>query len=320
MELDKKQLVFVLGHEPEYTREFINPADVKTSPELQNRRPREVRGCNPIEEFKEHVTALAADMKQRGQRTRVILVRDEGGNLWLIDGHHRLEAVKKLRRKVKAYVIKATFAQATDLVRIGINRDVKKGLTKGEKVALAWEAFTNGTEAGAWCRQMSLRDAGELLQVSYETIKRFRRLLECIYMNEDKRIFLGDNEHTISRKRSTYEDVVLAKAAAEHGENYVMNTASEWARDYRTRGSYRDLLIKFGRSKTFTGGISEGFSDQLNEVLSTLNELRKHDINEAERDAVVKVIETEVEWWMMNKDCYPKDMALDVNGEAYDDF
>lgn len=180
MDLNKNKLKNVLGREPEVVSTSLDAKSIKVDDRLQNRRPREVIGRDADKEFKRHVKSLVIAIKRDKQQEPVLVVWD-GETYWLIDGHHRLTAISKLRRKVKATVIKASFEEARDIVLNCINRDVKVTLDGAERTALAFEAFIADTRHGVGLRDMPERAAADDLGVSRATVQRFKRVIVALH-------------------------------------------------------------------------------------------------------------------------------------------
>lgn len=185
MELDLERVGRVLDREVRVRKETLRVESILVSDELQNRRPKEVIGSRPDVEFKEHVSELACDIERNGQKTRLILAWD-GNKYWLMDGHHRLAALKRLaskgsRIKAKAYVFDCSFTQAKDIVLTCVNRDVKKTLTSNERTRLAFEAYIADSNNGERLRAMSLRKTAHELNISKSTIERFDSVMSWAY-------------------------------------------------------------------------------------------------------------------------------------------
>lgn len=164
---------------------------IQTHPKLQNRNigMQKFKEYSDAKRYKHHVNDLARDIKTNGQQTPLTVVAaEEGGSYqlasgadqahfvptryWLVDGHHRLEALKKIGSDaVQVEVVPGKgFADATDAARLA-NQQVVQSLSPLERTENAWTALNLERDT---YRRMSVKTAAATLSVSENTIKRFR--------------------------------------------------------------------------------------------------------------------------------------------------
>ncbi|WP_178114841.1 ParB N-terminal domain-containing protein [Pseudomonas saliphila] len=97
----------------------------------------------------------------------------EPGRYWLVDGHHRREALLVEGHQMVAVEILPGlgFEEALDACRLS-NGHVIQPMSPDERTENAWSALNQKRDT---YRRMELKQAAELLQVSEPTIKRFRK-------------------------------------------------------------------------------------------------------------------------------------------------
>lgn len=164
---------------------------IRINPKLQNRNVgmQKFKEHSDAKRYKDHVNQLTRSIRALGQQVPLSVVpADEGGSYelapgadqahfvpkfyWLVDGHHRLEALKKTGSELaKVEVIPGKgFADALDAARLA-NQQVVQSLSPLERTENAWTALNLERDT---YRRMSVKTAAATLSVSENTIKRFR--------------------------------------------------------------------------------------------------------------------------------------------------
>lgn len=164
---------------------------IQTDPRLQNRNVgmQKFKEHSDAKRYKDHITRLARSIKVEGQQVPLkVVAAEEGGyyelapgadkphhiptRFWLVDGHHRLDALKKVGiPEVRVEVLPGLgFADALDASRLA-NQQIIQALSPLERVENAWSAFNQERDT---FRRMPIKEAATRLGVSENTIKRFR--------------------------------------------------------------------------------------------------------------------------------------------------
>ncbi|VXC15989.1 conserved hypothetical protein [Pseudomonas sp. 8AS] len=164
---------------------------IQTDPRLQNRNVgmQKFKEHSDAKRYKEHINQLNRSIKAAGQQVPMkVVAAEEGGNyelapgadrphhvptrFWLVDGHHRLEALKKAgKAEALVEVIPGLgLADALDAARLA-NQHVIQPMSPLERTENAWTAFNLERDT---YRKMSVKEVAVLLGVSENTIKRFR--------------------------------------------------------------------------------------------------------------------------------------------------
>ncbi|AMR64852.1 hypothetical protein [Aquipseudomonas alcaligenes] len=139
--------------------------------------------------YKDHVNQLRRSIKVDGQQVPLkVVAAEEGGcyelapeadrphhvatRFWLVDGHHRLDALGKagIAEALVEVLPGLGFADALDASRLA-NQQIVQALSPLERVENAWSAFNQERDT---YRKMPIKEAAVLLGVSENTIKRFR--------------------------------------------------------------------------------------------------------------------------------------------------
>jgi len=313
VDLDLEQLETLLGHKPALTRCKLDTGNLKTCKELQNRRPMEVLGSCSGQEFKDHVSALVEDIKARGQQTRIIVVKDENGTLWVLDGHHRVAALKRLRRKANAVLISCTFEQATDIVRLLVNRDVKKTLTKREHMKLSWEAYTNNSSFGKKLRGMSIREAAKVMRVSKSSIERFQKALTVMGVQADLE---SDWDFDASDRYRLFVEAEKNKTKKE-----LFEAGADYARERWGTMTYKDVLERY---VNFAERAYQAYNFELSEAMSsyrdTINSIKDSARTKEDTSAIISQLTRDLHWFMSVSSQYPTEHVEKGSGDAEDDF
>ena len=163
---------------PTIEPEEIYISQIKLSPIYQNRDPRaELEKAGSERRLKEHVRDLANDLKANGlsKPVTIFLIK---GKYYLVGGHHRLEAAKKLEwSTIEAYVTRGTKEEAV-IASYQENLIPDKPLSSKERTQNAWSALTsNETAHYRSIASSSGRDAGVVLGVSEAVIRQIRNAL-----------------------------------------------------------------------------------------------------------------------------------------------
>lgn len=164
---------------------------IQTDPQLQNRNVgmQKYKEHSDAKRYKDHVNQLRRSIKADGQQVPLqVVAAEEGGvyelapgadrphhvaaRFWLVDGHHRLEALTKagVAEALVEVLPGLGFADALDASRLA-NQQIVQALSPLERVENAWGAFNQGRDT---YRKMPVKEASVLLGVSENSIKRFR--------------------------------------------------------------------------------------------------------------------------------------------------
>ncbi|MFK3771670.1 ParB/RepB/Spo0J family partition protein [Pseudomonas sp. NPDC089406] len=142
--------------------------------------------------YKDHINQLTRSIKAGGQQVAMkVVAAQEGGSyelasdadrphhvatrFWLVDGHHRLEALKKagIAEALVEVLPGLGLADAQVAARLA-NQQIIQSLSPLERTENAWAAFNLERDT---YRKMPVKEAAALLMVSENTIKRFRDLV-----------------------------------------------------------------------------------------------------------------------------------------------
>jgi ParB-like chromosome segregation protein Spo0J len=164
---------------------------IQTDPKLQNRNTgmQKYKEHSDAKRYNDHINQLTRSIRAHGQQEPIkVVAAEEGGRwelapgadkphhiptkYWLVDGHHRLEALKKMgATEARAEVLPGLgFAEALDASRLS-NQQVIQALSNLERTENAWSAFNLERDT---FRKLPVKEAAERLMVSPATIKRFR--------------------------------------------------------------------------------------------------------------------------------------------------
>jgi ParB-like chromosome segregation protein Spo0J len=164
---------------------------IQTDPQLQNRNVgmQKYKEHSDAKRYKEHINLLRRSIKADGQQVPLkVVAAEEGGSyelapgadrphhvptrFWLVDGHHRLEALGKAGIAVALVEVLPGlgFADALDASRLA-NQQIVQALSPLERVENAWSAFNQERDT---YRKMNVKKAADQLGVSENTVKRFR--------------------------------------------------------------------------------------------------------------------------------------------------
>ncbi len=164
---------------------------IQTAPQLQNRNVgmQNYKEHSDAKRYKDHINQLTRSIKAKGQQVPMkVIAATEGGSyelapgadrpdhvptrFWLVDGHHRLEALKKVgvTEALVEVLPGLGFDDALDASRLS-NQQIIQAMSPLERTENAWKAFNQ--ERGTY-RNMPIKEAAALLGVSENTIKRFR--------------------------------------------------------------------------------------------------------------------------------------------------
>jgi len=164
---------------------------IQTDPQLQNRNVgmQKYKEHSDAKRYKDHVNQLRRSIKADGQQVPLKVVAAEEGDsyelapgadrphhvatrFWLVDGHHRLDALGKagIAEALVEVLPGLGFADALDASRLA-NQQIVQALSPLERTENAWSAFNQERDT---YRKMNVKEAAALLGVSENTIKRFR--------------------------------------------------------------------------------------------------------------------------------------------------
>lgn len=168
----------------------ISIEGVNIEPAFQNREPRaEFDAKLAQKSLKEHVRDLAADIKHNGLRVPVDVFEIEGREGYtMVSGHHRLEAMKKLRRKkVTARVHKGTWEDAWVFSKT-CNMDTTKPLSKPQLTQNAWQCLiaSESNHYRTLILKTSIRATAPVLKVDEKTLRRMVKAMSNIMTNGER--------------------------------------------------------------------------------------------------------------------------------------
>lgn len=164
---------------------------IQTDPKLQNRNVgmQMFKEYNDAKRYKDHINQLARSIKTVGQQVPMkVIAAEEGGSyeladgadrphhvptrFWLVDGHHRLEALRKagIEMALVEVLPGLGFDDALDASRLS-NQQIIQAMSPLERIESAWKAFNQERDT---YRKMKVKVVAPLLGVAESTIKRFR--------------------------------------------------------------------------------------------------------------------------------------------------
>jgi len=164
---------------------------IQTDPQLQNRNVgmQKYKEHSDAKRYKDHINLLRRSIKADGQQVPLkVVAAEEGGSyeltpgadrphhvptrFWLVDGHHRLEALRRIgAAEAQIEVLPGLgFSDALDASRLA-NKHYIQDLTPMERTENAWSAFNQERDT---YRKMLVKEVAALLGVSENTVKRFR--------------------------------------------------------------------------------------------------------------------------------------------------
>ena len=164
---------------------------IMTDHRLQNRNVgmQKYKEHSDAKRYKDHIAHLARDIKARGQQVPLLVVAADEGvrwelppgadrpcpiftRYWLVDGHHRLEALRRAgANEVLVEILPGQgIADALDAARRA-NQQIIQALSPLERTENAWYAMNLERDT---YRKLPVKEAAALLDVSENTIKRFR--------------------------------------------------------------------------------------------------------------------------------------------------
>lgn len=139
------------------------------------------KGSRFKKQSNDHIKQLA-DVLQRGQTLDPVLVwKDDEGQLWVVDGHHRYKAYQRVckgepQREISAIVLEEGLSrEEAMLMALQSNIKDKLSMSRAQKTQAAWRLLR---EDHASLREMSLRQLGRLFGISYETVRKMREALQ----------------------------------------------------------------------------------------------------------------------------------------------
>jgi hypothetical protein len=142
------------------------------------------RDDNDAKRYRGHIKDLAGGIEREGQRVPIVVVADipkdvfgketaTASKFWLIDGHHRLEAMKRLERStIKVTVVEGQGIQDALVKSKLSNRDIYQGFSRVERIENVWSALNLPRDD---YRRLPLKEAATVLNISPATIKRMRQ-------------------------------------------------------------------------------------------------------------------------------------------------
>lgn len=163
----------------------IRTGRIKTSPDYQPRNERiaPFRDRSRLQEqSRSHIEDLQ-DKLEGGNEMEPVLVADIDGKLWLIDGHHRLQAYKRTRRETIPARIRQSSPREALIASKAANCDgVKLPMHTEQRREAAWQYMAMVTHQGRFRlpKDMSSRALARIFSTSKDTIQRMRKKLEQV--------------------------------------------------------------------------------------------------------------------------------------------
>ena len=234
---------------------------IQTDPKLQNRNVgmQKFKEHSDAKRYKDHVNQLARNIKAVGLKEPLKVVAAEEGcryelapgadrphpvpvRYWLVDGHHRLDALKKADKSEALVEVLPGFgfADAQDASRLA-NQQIVQSLSSLERTENAWSAFNQERDT---YRKMGLKEAIQLLGVSEATIKRFRDEVRKEGAAADK-IDPKASRDKVERQLQSYWSLkrTWGRLSVITWRQYQMSRKEP---SKRTSGAARKRLIKMG--------------------------------------------------------------------------
>ncbi len=164
---------------------------IMTDHRLQNRNVgmQKYKEHSDAKRYKDHIAHLTRDIKTRGQQVPLLVVAADERvrwelspgadrphpiftHYWLVDGHHRLEALRRggATEALVEILPGHGIADALDAARLA-NQQIIQALSPLERTENAWYAMNLERDT---YRKLPVKEAAALLGVSENTIKRFR--------------------------------------------------------------------------------------------------------------------------------------------------
>lgn len=241
---------------------------ILTNPKLQNRNVgmQKYKEHSDAKRYKEHINQLKRSIKSNGQQEPMkVVAAEEGGTyelapdadrphhvpkcFWLVDGHHRLEALKGTGATEALVEILPGlgFADALDASRLA-NPHTIQPLSAIERIENAWAAVNLERDT---YRGMSVKDLAALLGISENTIKRFRDAIRQEGIENGKidsnapRDKLEYQLQTYWQRKSTWSRLSVITWSQFKKQRMEPNN--------RTSGAARRRIIKMGIVQTVFG-------------------------------------------------------------------
>lgn len=261
--------------------------------QMRNVGMQKVRDDNDTKRYRAHIKDLKRSIEREGQRTPIMVVADNkegltyhlapGADLahplvsrfWVVDGHHRLEAIRELKLEaVKVEVLEGLGFEAALVASKLSNQDIIQGISRHERTENAWSALNLSSDL---YRTMPVKESARVLNVGEATIKRMRQSIreealergavdESLPRPEQERQFLAYwNRPAVTYRYSLVTWAMHSKGRRDGGE------LSSGAQVYRLKMSVVQTAF----------GVSGRFSDE--EVRRALMELgdevKKHGVS-----------------------------------------
>ncbi|MBI5322736.1 ParB/RepB/Spo0J family partition protein [Bradyrhizobium sp.] len=221
---------------PEFVQ--VKPQDIKTRVELfQPRRP----GWGTRELDTKHVGKLATRIERKGELDPVLVVRL--GDQWVVvDGHHRVAAYLKKKRKaaIKCEWFAGTVREAMDAA-LARNEKTHLEVDQGDKHEAAWLRTLLDWDGDTW--RTSKQAVVQLTGAGEGTVAQMRRCVRC-HENYNKKEqstedrLLGEKLHNkfgADLTRHTWSDVNRVRLDLTPKEWDINDAAAKLAKNLVTR-------------------------------------------------------------------------------------
>mgnify|MGYP000162147705 CR=1 FL=1 len=164
---------------------------------LQNRctAAEGIREDKEVKKLNQHIKDLARSIKHNGQQTPARVIHD-GLKYYLVDGHHRLAAIKEAGiENIKVEVSKGDFSEAAAQSFLA-NRQVMQPLTSKQRTQNAWHALItpHTTNFRDMLINQGQRAVAKQLNVSEGTIRSMRAALLQWATNQIRSMYSFENE------------------------------------------------------------------------------------------------------------------------------
>ena len=245
-------------------RESFAISMLKTSPELQVRTSDlDLTGKKMR---LQHIENLAAKLTGKKQ-LRPIEIGFCGGEFWVLDGHHRLEAYKQAKRcSIPAYV--RTFKTWTDLkawTLLNANEDTNQSLnmSQTERVNQAWQFYCLTTEFGKKKSPLKVSEWKDRFGIGKNTPAAFKFALIGATLHDVIEDWIETGEVPPWHKTRLYQlDGRAGKVTPMSSEKQI----TAWKVDETLVSSIQTQMLAMFRQYGFVPEIVMGFSKALSVV------------------------------------------------------
>jgi hypothetical protein len=169
--------------------QMIAISGIKTDDALQPRCGRVVPLKDQhrvVKMSKDHVTRLCVALQGgKDEQLEPLLVADVDSVLYLVDGHHRLKAYERVKRRdVPVRILRITKAEAVRLSKLVNVTGTKLPMTREQAAEACWQTIADLTLGGRTEAGMSLREIAALFGVGKDTVAAMLQNVKAIKLSE----------------------------------------------------------------------------------------------------------------------------------------